>query len=877
MEKLEMNMAARRLQNVIKKYWYVPTLLLIVTGLFLAGSWHGQKKAAAQKAAGGRRILYYVDPMNPAHTAPEPGLAPCGMKLEPVYAEDGDQAAGAAMPPGSVKISPEKQQIIGVRVATTEKSPYTYTLRTVGKVAVDETRIFRLNAYVEGWVLKIFNNTTGSLVRKDEPLATFFNRDLPTTLQTYYFALDAMDRMAHDPNVLSSQQDLVVAQKLTSEGFLMNLGMGKPQLDDLSRSRKLTQEIVISAPATSFILARNVTPGQRFSPGDELYRLADLSRVWIVADLFENEAKYVRAGEKVRVTLPSQGEPRQATVSEILPEFDPATLTLKVRLEMGNPKFTLRPGMFVDVEFPINLPPSINVPVDAIMDSGLKQIVFVDRGNGYFEPRRVKIGWRLGDRVEIVEGLKPGDRIVVSGNFLIDSESRMKLAAAGFFGNVVKDPVCDMNLDEDKAKAAGRKSDYQGKAYYFCSDECQKKFDKMPTHYGIKPEAGPAPEGVVSGPQAPAAPEKASGKTKDPVCGMNLDESKAKSAGLKSDYQGKTYYFCSDECQKKFDKMPTHYGIKPEAGPAPEGVVSLPQTPEATEMAKDPVCGHEVNKDRAQAAGLISNYKGKVYYFCSCTCNKQFDKNPEHYLAKTPAEAGHGAAGPHGAHLATGMVKDPVCGLEVAQEAAQKAGRTSQYQGKTYYFDTDGCKQRFDINPQRYLSGSGGASPVVIQPYPDVPLESDTLLRYKRTILRTRPQAPAPAASPGPTAPMPHGATPAAPAGPAQPMVHGATPAMPAGPSAPLPQGATPATPGKPAQPMAHPGAVPGVSPVMPHGGAQAAPPAATPGSTPIAPQVQPAPPAPQTIQPQPPHATPSPLQPVTPTSPPGHEGHQHD
>ncbi len=153
------------------------------------------------------------------------------------------------------------------------------------------------------------------------------------------------------------------------------------------------------------------------------------------------------------MTLADQDESYMATVSEILPEFDPATLTIKVRLEMDNPGFTLRPGMFVDVEFPIIACYSQRAG-DAIMDSGLKQTIFVDRGNGYFEPRRVKTGWRLGDRVEIVEGLEPGERIVVSGNFLIDSESRMKLAAAGFFGNVVQDPVCGMDLDEAKARTA---------------------------------------------------------------------------------------------------------------------------------------------------------------------------------------------------------------------------------------------------------------------------------------------------------------------------------------------------------------------------------------------------------------------------------------
>ncbi len=315
----------------------------------------------------------------------------------------------------------------------------------MGKVVADETRTYRLNAFSEGFVTKVYDITTGSLVRKDEPLAAVYSKDLFTALQTYYYAVYALDNLQQGQQLPASQRNLLEAQKRAAEYALMNLGVSSLQIKDLIRSKEITQEIILSAPVTSFVLARKVTPGQKFVTGEELFQLADLSRVWIVADLFENEAQYVRPGEKVKVTFPDQGETRQATVSEVLPEFDPATLTVKVRLEMDNPGFTLRPGMFVDVEFPIKKPPTINVPVDAIMDSGLKQTVFVDRGNGYFEPRQVKIGWRLGDRAEIVEGLKPGERIVVSGNFLIDSESRMKLAAAGFFGNVVKDPVCGMN------------------------------------------------------------------------------------------------------------------------------------------------------------------------------------------------------------------------------------------------------------------------------------------------------------------------------------------------------------------------------------------------------------------------------------------------
>jgi membrane fusion protein, copper/silver efflux system len=610
------------MHQVLKKYWHVPGLLIVMVLLFLAGSWHGKRQIVAQKAGGSRPILHYADPMNPAHTSPKPGLAPCGMQLEPVYAGDGGQVAGSAIPPGSFQITPEKQQLMGLRVAAVEKKPWTYRLRTTGKVALDENRIFRVNAFIDGWIVRIFHNTTGSLVRKDEPLATFYNQDLPTTLQTYFYALDAMER---EDKLFPGQHNLLLAQQLSAAGVLMNLGMGKSQLDDLARSRKLTQEIVINTPATSFVLERNITPGQRFAAGAELYRLADLSRVWVLADLFESEVKDVRPGEKVEVTLPNQDEKRMATVSKILPEFDASTLTVKVRLEVDNPKFALRPGMFVDVEFPIDLPASVNVPADAILDSGLKQTVFVDRGNGYFAPRRVKTGWRLGDRVEIVQGLEPGERIVVSGNFLIDSETRMQSAVAGMGREATKDSVCGLKVDESKAK-----------------DACRQKSDQGPERLEPKPGTGPAHELEVSPAGAPAAPETA---------------------------------------------------------------------------------------------------------------------------------------------------QDPACGLTVAKETALQAGRTSQYQGTTYYFDTDGCKRRFDQAPQRYLvtgSGNKGTSTMNLESYPTLPMDPATHDRDQRRYIRKRPPRPTRALPRGPAVPqglaggLPMGTIPTGP--------HGATPAAPQGPTSVQPQ-----------------------------------------------------------------------------------------
>jgi YHS domain-containing protein len=246
------------------------------------------------------------------------------------------------------------------------------------------------------------------------------------------------------------------------------------------------------APVDGFVLARNVSPGLKFDRGAEWYRIADLGQVWILADVFENEAQYLHPGVRARVSLPNQSKTFLARVSEVLPQFDAATRTLKVRLEAGNPGYLLRPDMFVDVELPISFPPTIAVPVDAVLDSGPKKTVFVERGEGFFEPREVETGWRFGDRVQIVKGLAAGERIVVAGNFLIGSESRLKEAAAGMYAPV-KDVVCGMEVDQGKAEAAGKMSKHGGKTYYFCSEQCKRKFEANPDSY-LKKAAAPAVE-----------------------------------------------------------------------------------------------------------------------------------------------------------------------------------------------------------------------------------------------------------------------------------------------------------------------------------------------------------------------------------------------
>jgi Cu(I)/Ag(I) efflux system membrane fusion protein len=208
---------------------------------------------------------------------------------------------------------------------------------------------------------------------------------------------------------------------------LLTFGLSRTQLDEIARTKVVPDGIRILAPADGFVLSRNLSVGQKLDRGDELYRIADLSRVWIVAELFGSEAQQVRPGLSAAVFIPGRPTSMSARVSAaVLPQFDARTQSTQLRLDADNPGYLLRPGMFVDVELAVPLPAAVTVPADAVVDSGLRKTVFVERGDGVFESREVQTGWRAGARVEIVTGLSPGERIVVSGAFLLDSEFRIR-------------------------------------------------------------------------------------------------------------------------------------------------------------------------------------------------------------------------------------------------------------------------------------------------------------------------------------------------------------------------------------------------------------------------------------------------------------------
>ena len=424
-------------------------LLVVIAAAFAGGYIYKAVKGSTAETAqkGGRNVLYWVDPMHPAYKSDKPGIAPdCGMKLEPVYADGGAAAVSTGtnlkpasandiskMEVGTVQITPEKQQLIGVKYEQVELGGGSRTIRAVGKVAIDETRIGHVHTKVEGWIDKVFVDFTGKLVKKGQPMLTIYSPDMLASQRELLLAAKAKTIMRDSalPSGFDQSESLLQATRRRLELW----DLSEAQIDQVLRTGEPIKNITVYSPMTGYITDRKAFPQVKVMPDTDLYTIVDLSRVWIMADVFEYEAPNIHVGETARVSLQAlPGKSFSARIDYLQPEVDPMTRTLKVRLNMDNPGVMLKPDMYADIEFRVNIPSKLTVPADAVLNAGERKTVFVDRGNGYFEPRQVKTGEREGDRIQILSGLSQGERIVTSGNFLIDSESQMKAAASGMGG-----------------------------------------------------------------------------------------------------------------------------------------------------------------------------------------------------------------------------------------------------------------------------------------------------------------------------------------------------------------------------------------------------------------------------------------------------------
>jgi Cu(I)/Ag(I) efflux system membrane fusion protein len=400
----------------------------LAVGLFAGGTWWGHRSGAAPVRLHSATV--YSCPMHPDNRSDHPGDCPiCGMHLETVRGTGG--APSGSLPDGAVRVTAGRQQAIGVRLGIVSRVARTSLLRTTGRVAPDENRTYPIVAGVSGWIRKVESVTTGDAVKEHQELASFVppQPEFDSAQQSYYTALEMLYR---DASALTASQPHDSARadagiERMADG-LRNLGVSSSQLREMAKRRRLVQDIRVESPVDGFVLKRNVSPGLRFDRGFEFYRIADLNRVWILADVYRDQLPFIHRGASARISSAEASRALPATVSPSEPIFDEATLTLKVRLEAANPNLALKPGMFVDVEFPVNLPPALVVPADAIVDSGLNKTVFVECGDGNFVPRVVETGWRIGGDVQVTKGITAGERIVISGTFLVDSESRMKAA-----------------------------------------------------------------------------------------------------------------------------------------------------------------------------------------------------------------------------------------------------------------------------------------------------------------------------------------------------------------------------------------------------------------------------------------------------------------
>jgi Cu(I)/Ag(I) efflux system membrane fusion protein len=310
----------------MRKSLYAALVAILIVASFLAGLWFNNfEKVSNQQPPAEKPATVDTEKRNTGDTGSV------------------DDIDVSSLSSGTVTISPEKQQMVGVRTGVVEKSVVAKKLRLLGRVAPDETRIFKVNTSVDGIIREVYPSTTGSLVKKDQPLASFYSPDIYAAEQDYLIARSS-DRYGGN------------LQVLISENRLRFLGMSKLQIEELKKTGKLTENVVLSSPETGFVLVREVSPDLRFQKGKELYRIAALDRVWIYADIYESEGKYVRPHGTAKISHPQLDKKLDARVSGVLPLFDAGTRTLKVRLETDNPGFVLRPDMFVDIELPISIP-----------------------------------------------------------------------------------------------------------------------------------------------------------------------------------------------------------------------------------------------------------------------------------------------------------------------------------------------------------------------------------------------------------------------------------------------------------------------------------------------------------------------------------------
>jgi multidrug efflux pump subunit AcrA (membrane-fusion protein) len=372
----------------------------------------------------GKKIKYWVAPMDPTYVRDKPGKSPMGMDLVPVYEDEESTAEG------EIRIDPVTIQNIGVRTTKVTKGPLIADIRTVGHVTYNEERVDHIHTKVSGWVDQLFVNTTGQDVHKGEELLTIYSPELVATQEEYLQALkyDKRTEGSKFNDISGSGRSLLDATRRRL--LLMDISPG--QIDALEKRGEVQKTMALYSSTNGIVIDKKVLAGMKVNPGMELYTIADLSNVWILGSIYEYELPFVKIGQEAEVTLPYEpGVVYKGRVSFIYPYLSAATRTAQVRIDFNNPQLKLKPDMYVDVTIKSRTARNVlQVPSDAVIRTGTRNVVISALGNGKFLPKEVELGPQGQGMVEIKSGLAEGETIVSSGQFLIDSESNLKEAAA---------------------------------------------------------------------------------------------------------------------------------------------------------------------------------------------------------------------------------------------------------------------------------------------------------------------------------------------------------------------------------------------------------------------------------------------------------------
>lgn len=396
----------------MKRIWIV--IALIGGVLWFAGCRSSEHDPRQNVTSTAGEVEYYTCPMHPSVKSDKPAKCPiCGMDLTKVARKSGDAEARDPHA-GHLQIDPTKQQLIGVRYAEVQRRQLDYNVTAVGRVQYDERRVADINLKFMGWITRLFADYEGQYVRSGDPLFEIYSPNLVATQEELLLAL-----RSGGPNNQDAADNIRERLRLW--------GLSTEQIDDIEQRGKSSKELPILSPVSGHIIMKDVVQGSSVMAGMMLYRIADLSVIWVMVDVYEQDLPLLKTGLQASFSLSYlPAETFTGRVSYIYPMLDDMSRTVKVRLEFANAGLKLKPGMFGTATIRTSFGERLVVPRDAVLDTGKRQVVFVDQGNGYLEPRLVHTGQRTADFVEVLQGLEAGERVVSSARFLIDSESTVQ-------------------------------------------------------------------------------------------------------------------------------------------------------------------------------------------------------------------------------------------------------------------------------------------------------------------------------------------------------------------------------------------------------------------------------------------------------------------